>query len=48
VSGALQALITGLATRRASYGLIALGFSLVHRLTGVITAALLWYADQTA
>jgi branched-chain amino acid transport system permease protein len=40
VSGAvaLQALITGLATG-ATYGLIALGFSLVHRLTGVIAFA---------
>jgi branched-chain amino acid transport system permease protein len=40
VSGAvaLQALITGLATG-AGYGLIALGFSLVHRLTGVIAFA---------
>jgi branched-subunit amino acid ABC-type transport system permease component len=35
---ALQALITGLATG-ATYGLIALGFSLVHRLTGVIAFA---------
>jgi branched-chain amino acid transport system permease protein len=35
---ALQALITGLATG-AGYGLIALGFSLVHRLTGVIAFA---------
>src|SRR4029078_13623582 len=32
---ALQALITGLAAG-ATYGLIALGFSLVHRLTSVI------------
>jgi branched-chain amino acid transport system permease protein len=40
VSGAvaLQALITGLATG-AGYGLIALGFTLVHRLTGVIAFA---------
>jgi branched-chain amino acid transport system permease protein len=37
-SVALQALITGLATG-ATYGLIALGFSLVHRLTGVIAFA---------
>jgi branched-subunit amino acid ABC-type transport system permease component len=35
---ALQALITGLATG-ATYGLIALGFTLVHRLTGVIAFA---------
>lgn len=35
---ALQALITGLATG-AGYGLIALGFTLVHRLTGVIAFA---------
>jgi branched-chain amino acid transport system permease protein len=35
---ALQALITGLAAG-ATYGLIALGFSLVHRLTGVIAFA---------
>ncbi len=35
---ALQALITGLAAG-AAYGLIALGFSLVHRLTGVIAFA---------
>jgi branched-chain amino acid transport system permease protein len=37
-SVALQALITGLAVG-ATYGLIALGFSLVHRLTGVIAFA---------
>jgi branched-chain amino acid transport system permease protein len=37
-SVALQALITGLAAG-ATYGLIALGFSLVHRLTGVIAFA---------
>jgi branched-chain amino acid transport system permease protein len=35
---ALQALVTGLATG-ATYGLIALGFSLVQRLTGVIAFA---------
>jgi branched-chain amino acid transport system permease protein len=35
---ALQALITGLAAG-ATYGLIALGFTLVHRLTGVIAFA---------
>src|SRR3954469_4852947 len=35
---AVQALVTGAATR-ATYGLIALGFSLVHRLTGVIAFA---------
>jgi branched-subunit amino acid ABC-type transport system permease component len=40
VSGAVavQALITGAATG-ATYGLIALGFSLIHRLTGVIAFA---------
>ena len=35
---AVQALVTGAATG-ATYGLIALGFSLVHRLTGVIAFA---------
>ena len=35
---AVQALVTGLATG-AAYGLIALGFSLVHRLTGVLALA---------
>ena len=35
---AVQALIAGLATG-AAYGLIALGFTLVHRLTGVIAFA---------
>jgi branched-subunit amino acid ABC-type transport system permease component len=40
VSGpvAIQALVTGLATG-AAYGLIALGFTLVHRLTGVLALA---------
>ena len=35
---AVQALVTGAATG-ATYGLIALGFSLIHRLTGVIAFA---------
>ena len=35
---AVQALVTGLATG-AAYGLIALGFTLVHRLTGVVAFA---------
>jgi branched-chain amino acid transport system permease protein len=35
---AIQALVTGLATG-AAYGLIALGFTLVHRLTGVLALA---------
>ena len=35
---AVQALVAGLATG-AAYGLIALGFTLVHRLTGVIAFA---------
>jgi branched-subunit amino acid ABC-type transport system permease component len=35
---AVQALVTGLATG-ATYGLIAMGFSLVHRLTGVLSFA---------
>ena len=40
VSGpvAVQALVTGLATG-AAYGLIALGFTLVQRLTGVLAFA---------
>ena len=35
---AVQALVTGLATG-AAYGLIALGFTLVHRLTGMLAFA---------
>ncbi len=35
---AVQALVTGLGTG-AAYGLIALGFTLVHRLTGVVAFA---------